>query len=463
MGESSSLRREIASAYLASGAKIVSWVVVAGVVYRVGGAVEFGILSLIRGTIGILSYVSLGVGPAMVRMMAGAQAQAVKPLEMDQGTPPTLSYYGPESRWTLAWLYSNAVSFAAISAVVGMTLLIIYHRSFTRLHHVPGDLAGEAKLTAFWMGMGLLTRLVSDAPAAVLQTNQRISKDNYLVLEAELVWVVFTGGLMLSHVLHSGVLVHAGLGYLVASFVLLLRRTSSAQAIVGRPKWILDPVVMKKIAALGGLVTLAQLADFLYAPTDYILINRFLDTATVSVYAPAVQIDAGLLVLVSGLAAVLFPRSAIAHARGDVAEVRKYYLRGTAWSAGILIVAGGLMWLASPIFLRAWFGNSMPATRAILPLVLIHTVIGGSAMVGRSVLLAAGRFGAFAGSVLIAGVVNVVVSYALVKAGWGLRGIIIGTIVAVVLRCVVWMPWFVMRSLREVKEIAVAPIAVPEV
>ena len=43
----------------------------------------------------------------------------------------------------------------------------------------------------------------------------------------------------------------------------------------------------------------AQLADYLYAPTDYILINRLLGWREVAIYTPAMQIDAGLLLLVS--------------------------------------------------------------------------------------------------------------------------------------------------------------------
>jgi O-antigen/teichoic acid export membrane protein len=457
MAETSSIRREIASAYLASGAKILSWVVVGGIVYRSGGSIEFGILSLIRGTIGILNYVSLGLGPATVKMMAEV------PSNHPANSNKVLAYHSAEPPGSLRALYSNAVSFGSMTGLVALVALFVYSRTFSRLHHVPADLGGEAGLAVTLAGMGLLLRLISDAPGAVLQTSHRIARDNWLIFEAEVVWLLFTALLMLSRVLHSSALVQAVLGYAVASFFLMIRRVSAAQAIVGRPYWALDVPVIKQIVGIGGLITLAQLADYLYAPTDYILINHFLGAGAVAWYAPAVQIDAGLLVLVSGLAAVLFPRSAMAHAAGDVRAVRKYYVRGTMASAAILIVASGLMWLVSPIFLRLWFGDSMPETRRILPLVLIHTVIGGSAMVGRSVLLAAGKFGVFAGSVLIAGAVNVVVSYALVKAGWGLKGIVMGTIVAVVLRCVVWMPWYVMRALKEVKQIPAEPILVPEV
>ncbi len=91
----------------------------------------------------------------------------------------------------------------------------------------------------------------------------------------------------------------------------------------------------------------------------------------------------------------------------------------------------------------------MPATRAILPLMLVNTVIGGSSAVGRSILMGIGRVKPFAISALIAGITNVIVSWALVRfTKLGLVGIVLGTVVAVVGRCALWMPWYVMRSLR---------------
>jgi Na+-driven multidrug efflux pump len=91
----------------------------------------------------------------------------------------------------------------------------------------------------------------------------------------------------------------------------------------------------------------------------------------------------------------------------------------------------------------------MKETCAILPLVLIHTVIGGSAMVGRSVLLAIGKVRPFTISVLFAGVANVIFGYCFVRFGHlGLNGIVLGTICAVTCRCAIWMPWYTLRALR---------------
>jgi len=49
-----------------------------------------------------------------------------------------------------------------------------------------------------------------------------------------------------------------------------------------------DWSVTWRLLELGSLVLVAQLADYLYAPTDFILINHFLTPGAVAAYAPAV-------------------------------------------------------------------------------------------------------------------------------------------------------------------------------
>jgi O-antigen/teichoic acid export membrane protein len=197
------------------------------------------------------------------------------------------------------------------------------------------------------------------------------------------------------------------------------------------------------------LVVLAQIADYLYAPTDFLLIRALIDLKTVAVYAPAVQMDAGIFLLVGGLSTVLLPVSAHAFGRGDLKGLRRYYVRGTLVSFALLVVTCALAYVAAPGIFKLWLGDKMRPTRAILPLVFIHTAIGGSSAVGRSVLLAMGKVTPFTTAALIAGVANVVLSYCFVRfGGMGLTGIILGTIVVVVARCAIWMPWYVLRVTR---------------
>jgi O-antigen/teichoic acid export membrane protein len=308
---------------------------------------------------------------------------------------------------------------------------------------------------------GISARFVSDAFGAILQTGGRITTDNVWLALSEAAWAILTVVLLQ----RESSLVQVGLAFVFANLLLVATRGGTAIEIAGMPHlWARHRSVLLPLLSYGALVTLAQLADFLYAPTDYILINRLLDPVAVADYAPAVQIDAGLLVLVTGLAAVLLPKAAIAHASGDVRTVRAYYVRGTLASAAMLAAAAGAVWLLSPFIFRIWLNDPMPRTQAILPFVLIHTVIGGSSAVGRSILLGMGNVKPFTISVLLAGVTNVALSFVFVRYfGLGLRGIIYGTIVAVTLRCAVWMPWYVMRAIRrgEARDIAPRAVIVP--
>jgi O-antigen/teichoic acid export membrane protein len=174
-----------------------------------------------------------------------------------------------------------------------------------------------------------------------------------------------------------------------------------------------------------------------------------MDLKTVAVYAPAVQMDAGIWLLVSGLSTALLPMSATAFGKRDFRQLRRYYLQGTAITFVLLLVVCVLGWVAAPGLFRLWLGDKMKETQKILPYVLIPTVVGGSAMVGRSILLAIGKVRAFTIAVLIAGVSNVILSYCFVRYfDLGLKGIVLGTIVAAIARCALWTPWYVLRNLR---------------
>jgi O-antigen/teichoic acid export membrane protein len=161
---------------------------------------------------------------------------------------------------------------------------------------------------------------------------------------------------------------------------------------------------------------------------------------------------------VGGVASVLLPKTAIAHAAGEIELIRRYYLRGTLLTSGLLASAGIVVWIFSPWIFRLWLHDPMIATQSILPLVLIHTVVGGSSAVGRSVLLGMGKVRPFSVAVLSAGVANVALSYCFVRyAGLGLKGIILGTIVVVIARCAIWQPWYVLRTLKQVEDSTIDP------
>jgi O-antigen/teichoic acid export membrane protein len=450
------MRRDLVSAYAASGMRIASWFVISALLFRYRES-HYAMFALVRATVGLLNYTALGLGPAMVRLTAAAQRHAEidsrrAPLHGAEAPPRRVLDYEahhPREAHPALRAYSNGVIVAAALAGAALIAVVAYATNAPRIHRTTQDWIGtDLPVVALAAGVGMILRLASDVPGAVLQACGRISRDNWVLVTGEVAWVLMS----VTCISSDGA---AGVAYAYAfsgalQFIVRLRFCA---AILGGPTPIfalVDVPTIKWLIAFGSLVTLAQLADFLYAPTDFILINRLLrPVEDVAAYAPAVQIDAALLVLVGAISNVLLPRAALAHARGDARLVRQYYVRGTLVSLALLTTVAAIIWLLSPWIFRLWLGDPMPLTRAILPLVLIHTVLGGSSAVGRSILLGMGKVKPFAVAALVAGVANVIISYCFVKyLNLGLRGIIYGTICVVTVRCAIWMPWYVLRSIR---------------
>jgi len=442
-----SLRRDIASAYLVTAARVLAWIVVMAAVFRVAGKTAFALLAIVQSTVGILEYAAIGLSPAIIRQTAEAIRDA------RNGT-------GSETISSVQTVYANGFFMALLTAMGGAVLLACFIRFFnstqTNIH--SGGVASELVLM---VGIATLLRLLSDAAGAALQTSGKIFLDNLLLTSHEAIWGLGTA--VDIFVFHLPWQRATGFALVAGSLVLLAARGVMSHrygsGLFNRWWRRFNAPMVRRLLIFGGIVVAAQMADYLYAPTDNLLILNLIDLPTVAIYTPAVQIDGGALLLAGALASVLLPRTALAHASGNPSLVRRYYVRGTLATFLLLLAAAPILWLAAPLCFRLCLGNRMDATCAILPLMLIHTVIGGSSAVGRAILLAIGKVRAFALSVLIAGVVNVALSFTFVRFfHLGLRGIILGTIVAVTGRCAIWMPWYTLRVLKRETMPAETPI-----
>lgn len=462
MSPRASLSRELIFAYLAAGAKVGSWVVVSALVYRYLGSGELGTLALARSTVGLLAYAGAGIGPALVHRIAQAMNRprvAVPVAEAVEDGSRVLAYASPgtplEADRPSHGPYSNGMVVATVLAVLAFYLGTFYAELFTQIHRVDWvtyrSTHNEVRRLVLWLTVGTGLRLISDVPGAVIQTSRWLWLDYAILAVGDCLWAGMAWARAFSPSV-NWLIDDVGASFALASAAVLGLRFFIS-AIIQR-RWAPAPRLIQWseltwLFTYGSVLVAAQLADFLYAPTDYVLINHFLGAEQVAVYAPAVQFDSALALVVTVLASVLLPRTALAHAAGDAKAVRRLYIRGTLVSIGLLIPLALVLYFASGVIFRLWLGNEMPQTRQILPLVLLHTLMGGSSIVGRSVLLGMGRVKAYAVSVLIAGAANVGLSWFFVaKLNMGLPGIVLGTIIVIFGRCVVWMPWYVMKKLK---------------
>src|SRR5262245_27416993 len=128
----STMRRDLISAYVASGMKVASWAVVSKLLIERGAIEQFALFSFLRGTLSFLNYTSLGLAPAIIHRMSHSAVQTKSPLRVDLASQvlPYESKQPPSepnkpSQETMQISYSTLV-LAVILCAVGIGLAWAY-------------------------------------------------------------------------------------------------------------------------------------------------------------------------------------------------------------------------------------------------------------------------------------------------------------------------------------------------
>jgi O-antigen/teichoic acid export membrane protein len=455
----SRLKWDLLTSYALTAARVGSNVAIFAILFRYTNERYAATYAVVRSMFMLLTYIFGGFNPALQRVLAVPFAQEVDTDAPKLASNP-LSYSTRHERVRLiqdeahiAYAHANAV--ASLLVLFLAIPVVFYGENFSYFHENPLTRQWHADKFAAWFGLGLLFRLWSEPSGAVLQQRNRLALDNMIQAFAELTWVGACLAIALAHPhgTHYGGVFAAmgGAFFLVSSCTLIVRRLCAALAL----GWNAEPwldfrwAVARSTFAAALLVSAGQFADFLYAPANILLINSLIDPALVAQYAPALQVDAGLLLLVSAVSAVMLPRAMSAWARGERESLRRAYIQSTLACLFVLATAALVVGVLIEPILKLWLGTVPAQTPTITRLVLIHTVIGGTAGIGRSVLLGMGRFKAYTLSALLGGVANVALALLFVLVlDLGLRGIVLATVIAVTVRCAIWMPIYILRSLR---------------
>lgn len=466
----SRLTLDLFTSYLLTAARVGSNVAIFAILYRYTNERYAATYALIRAMLMPLTYLFGGFNPVLQRLlfaptaMLGKQPVSTAPTEPLPYATGRYLQRGTPDEAAINYAQTNAVVLSFAVAV--LVVLYGYSNAASDIHEFAITRTWQADSFVWLFGIGFILRLIAEPASAVLQSRGQLWLDNVISIGGEVAFVVlalrfirwgnaatfFDDWLLLASNPNGTLFLGVADAFLVSGIGVCLFRTLAARIQLGfdlRPLFIFRRATLITIASGAALVSLGQFADFLYAPANILLINTFIHPSAVASYAPALQFDAGLLLLVGAVSTVMLPRAALAWARGDRALLRAAYVRASL--ACLFVLAGTALFVGTFVepILRLWLGTVPENAPAITRLVLFHTVIGGAAGVGRAVLLGMGRFKAYTLSALLGGVANVGLALVFVLAlDWGIKGIALATIVSVTLRCAVWMPWYILRSLR---------------
>jgi O-antigen/teichoic acid export membrane protein len=452
---------DLGTSYALSLSRVAAAAVVVGILYRYTTPEFVAVFVLARSMLSGANLLFSGTGPATLIELNRADRTALEPqwaqpLEEERDLaddgPVQLDYATPKKpepppRVPLS-LHTHAFTAAGLCGLGAMVIVLGYAFFFADIHRLgPTKLGGAAGLFVAWFALGLLFRVTSDPAGAALQRRGRLSLDNLVQIIGEAAWIWFAFGAIQYR--YTSTLIDIGAGYAFSGFLVWVLRV----ALAPRGPYLFYAEIgqmLRRWFAAASMIALGSLADLLYGSASVLIINQFLSRTTLAAYAPAMQIDAALLLGVGAISAVLLPRATKAAATHDWTTLRRIYVASLIASVAILAIGSIVVLTFQATLIEAWLGTLPAETVAILPLVLVHTVIGGSAGVGRAMLIAMGRFRAYVTSAVVFGLLNVFLALSFVLGpGLGLRGIVYATIIAVTLRCAIWMPWYILKTLRD--------------
>jgi O-antigen/teichoic acid export membrane protein len=313
------------------------------------GPERYGLWVAVSSFVGTLAFADLGLGNGLMTLVADAQGRD------DVGAART----------------AISSAFAALSAVATALLLVLVASMFLvdwpSAFHVHGAQAeAEARPVVFVLG----ALLVLNIPLDVVMRVQTGRQEGYFTNLWQMVGnVLALGALLAAATLHLGLPLLA----LAVTGAPLLATLANGVSFFGvRHRELLPSARAVSRGAAGRLLRLGvqfmimQVCTGVVYSSDALIVARVIDSSAVAPYAVSSRLMNVQALLLGMALAPLWPAYAEAHARGDVAWVRRMLRRSlvlaTAWWLG----ASTLLVGAGPWIITVWTHGAVSADRGLL-------------------------------------------------------------------------------------------------
>jgi O-antigen/teichoic acid export membrane protein len=371
------------------------------------GNAQYGLWLLICSITAYLSLLQLGVPMASVRHLSKAIGEG----DRDAVNRLVASCAG---------LY---LGLGTVSALVGLPLLIFYEHAY--------DIPQEFQVQARWafllalvnIGLGFIAQL----PNAIMNSYQDFVRANIVSTCMVLLRAAMNVALILYY---PSLVVLAAVQVLVTvlemtvywTMILILRREVQLRLS------LFSTAVVRQVMGFSIYVLILSMGAQLSFQTDAIVIGMFLDPSQITAFAVGNSLILYLMQFIVGIASVMMPTATNLQAQGKMEELRATYFKWSkiavalSWCGALYLIVFG------PDFLANWLGDHYEASsgRVLRILMLSYLVFLPLRGVGLPVLMGLGKAARPTIAFLVAGVLNLVLSVALVRP-LGLDGVAWGT------------------------------------
>jgi O-antigen/teichoic acid export membrane protein len=313
-----------------------------------------------------------------------------------------------------------------------------------RLFHIPQDFLKQAQILFLMVGYSVALGFPLGISGGILEGLQSFYLINWTNIIATLLRAV-----LIIYVLWHGF----GLLTVALITVSLPLIASAVRALIAhrllriRYGWkYVSRESFRQVANYSSVTFLIIVAFQLRFKTDAVIIGTFLSAAAITHFSIGARLVDYAGNVVSSLANIFTPMSSHFHATGDYAQLRKIFISGNRACALVMFPMMVVLVVMGKSVIEAWVGPRYVSSYVVLLVLLIPSVLWESQSTSTRILFGMSSHKTLAYVVLAEGVINLILSIALVRS-LGIVGDAIGTGLPLLLTALFFLPRHMCRQL----------------
>ena len=418
--------RNVGSSWIALGVNvIVGFFLSPFILHRLGDR-AFGIWVLIFAVTGYYGLFDLGIRSSIVRYVSKARATGD-------------THYASQILSTSLFTYC---CIGAISLLLTGALAIYLQALF----RIPPEFESTARLLLVIVGVSVAAGFPLGVSGGILEGLQEFSVLNWTSILSTLARAVL-------------IVIVLQRGYGLVALALI---TVSLPVVTAILRWIIalrmfpapismkyvDRAIFREIAHYSGTTMVMIVATRLRFKSDSVIIGSFLGSAAITYFNIGSRIVDYAGEVVESLAQIFVPMSSHSDALGEMDRLRKIFVAGNRFCALIIFPICALLIILGKAIITVWVGARYVTTSypILIVLLLPTTLMLAQAASGR-VLLGMSKHRIWAFVILTEGIVNIILSIALVRP-YGIMGDALGTAIPLAVTMIFFLPQHLCRQLK---------------
>jgi O-antigen/teichoic acid export membrane protein len=411
---------------------------------RIGQSV-YGMWILVGSLIGYGSLFDLGIANGVTKFVA--------------------EYHAKEDFEQASSLVATALRLYTILGLAAIILSAVFATILPDLFNVSPEQHVTFGWLVFISGIGLGISLPSATPIAVLRGLQRFDLINLIGICGTLLFAVST---VLVLEWGGGPIGMAVVNILVNLVMLipaiwLIRRNAGRIYFSWRGARLSH---IRRVASFSSALFVINIAGQFQAKTDEIIVGAFLPVSNVTPYSIAHRLSNLPQILTEQFMKVLMPLASKLHSENDQERLRRLYITSTRLTLASFLPLGLAAAIMAKPFLSAWVGKAYAPYAGLVGLLISASLFDTLMWPANAILQGMAKHRLLAISAIASGLVNLIISIALVKP-LGLTGVALGTLIPTTLECLFFVNpysmWVIGINLRIVIKYIFLPVLIPSI